>query len=227
MTLLRPTVLLPLLFATLVAAFSFWLERRVNLLTQSPPVEPAGEIDLVSGELAVDVYSDTGLPMHHIEADHAIHYLAGDRTALERPRVTSLREDVRFTGRAQRADVFDHGERIEAFGYVLVTRVLDGAETRYEGQMLVWWPDEGRARSDLPVVITRGERRATGDRMEAEDHLAKITLIGNAHVHWPPEPKTAANALAPAKPAAGKTTAPTPRARPDSRQPAPRRSPSR
>ena len=120
MTLLRPTVLLPLLFARLVAAFSFWLERRVNLLTQSPPVEPAGEIDLVSGELAVDVYSDTGLPMHHIEADHAIHYLAGDRTALERPRVTSLREDVRFTGRAQRADVFDHGERIEAFGDVLV-----------------------------------------------------------------------------------------------------------
>src|SRR5690606_10647565 len=90
MNLPRPAVLLPLLFASVIAGFSFWLERRVNLLTQPPPVEPAGEIDLVSGELVVDVYSDAGLPMHHIEADHAVHYLAGDRTALERPRVTSL-----------------------------------------------------------------------------------------------------------------------------------------
>jgi len=227
MNLPRPAVLLPLLFASVIAGFSFWLERRVNLLTQPPPVEPAGEIDLVSGELVVDVYSDAGLPMHHIEADHAVHYLAGDRTALERPRVTSLRDDVRFTGQAQRADVFNHGERVEAFGDVLVTRLLDGAETRYEGQMLVWWPDDGRARSDLPVVITRGERRATGDRMEAEDHLSQITLIGNAHVHWPPEPKTGTTVLSPAKPAAGKTAVPASRAKSDSRQPAPRRSPSR
>ncbi|WP_028874091.1 LPS export ABC transporter periplasmic protein LptC [Tepidiphilus margaritifer] len=227
MNLPRPAVFLPLLFATLVAGFSIWLERRVNLLTQPTVAEPAAEIDLVSGELVVDVYSDAGLPTHHVEADHAVHYLANDRTALERPRVTSLRDDVHFTGRAQRADVFNHGERVEAFGDVLVTRLLDGAETRYEGQMLIWWPDDGRARSDLPVVITRGERRATGDRMEAEDQLSKITLIGNAHVHWPPEPKAAANVLAPAKPAAGKATAPAPRATPSSRQPAPRRSPSR
>lgn len=207
----RPAVLLPLLFVTLLAGFSFWLERRVNLLTQPAPVEPAGEVDLVSGGLVIDVYSEAGLPMHRLIAERATHYLRDDRTALEHPRVTSRREDVYFTGQAQRADVFDGGQRIHAHDDVLVTRVLDGEETRYQGQMLIWWPEDGRARSDLPVLITRGERRASGDRMEAEDHLAKITLIGNAHVFWPPPPSTTS------KNAASPPTA----------SPAPRRSPSR
>ncbi len=173
------------ILAVLAAASGWWaLQLRPGSERggTAPPM-----FDAVGSALSLFIYDHGGALTQRLAAASARHESATKRLWLEEVAFIGTRApEVTLAGSAHEA-IFEPKpeERLTLRGAVIVVRSQPQKPPAVlRTPTLLLWPEAGRAEAPEAVELTEGPRLATGERMTAEEHLTRIELIGNAHVHW-------------------------------------------
>lgn len=179
--------LYPVLALALLAGASVWLERVTRVDEPSSTlVQPTGP-DFIARDTQLTGFGKDGQRRYVLLAERLIHFPADDFTELEQPRL-QMSGDGRDTHvTATHARVSPGGERIDLTGDVKVRRPAagDDAGLALDSATLTVWPDSHRASTDTAVLLTRGNMRAEGQGMRADNLFGTLELIGEVRVHMP------------------------------------------
>lgn len=168
--------LLPMLALVLLASVSFWLERAA----QAPAIgeKPLRhDPDFWVEQFTVRRYDESGKLQNTLEARKMTHYLDGDATVIEAPRITYHQSPALHLS-ADSGLVADDGKEITFVGATRLEREGGKAAppTRMDTRLLRIYPDEQRAESPQPVTITQGRSVIRGSGLAA-NHKTGITVL--------------------------------------------------
>ncbi|MDX5410648.1 MAG: LPS export ABC transporter periplasmic protein LptC [Thauera sp.] len=179
--------LYPVLALAALAAASVWLERVTRIDDPVMQEEQTGP-DFIAEQTRVVGFGVDGRQRYELLAERLEHFPASDVTRLHQPRLQMQGEQGKTLISARRADVSPGGEQVDLAGEVRVRRPAT-AETlplTLDSETLTVWPDAHRALTDSPVVLTRGEARATAQGMRADNLFGTLELIGEVRTLMPP-----------------------------------------
>ena len=184
--------LYPVIALAILAATTFWLERVTRVPELRDSAEVRADPDFIGEHIHVVSFDEDGRQHYELIAERVVHYPADDVTELDLPRIryASGQGEVRISAAFGESRLA--GEVIFLAGDVQVFRddAAGGPDMHLASRTLTVWPDEERARSDDPVVLTRGDSIARGDKMKADNLFGTLELIGNTSVFMPPSTRT-------------------------------------
>ena len=168
--------LLPMLALVLLASVSFWLERAARVPTAGEkPLRH--DPDFWVEHFTVRSHDETGKLRNTLEARKMTHYLDGDATVIEAPRIT-YHQSPPLRLSAESGLVSDDGKEISFIGATRLER--EGAKsappTRLDTRLLRIYPDEERAESPQAVTVTQGRSVIRGSGLAA-NHKTGITVL--------------------------------------------------
>lgn len=179
--------LYPILALGLLAGASVWLERVTRVDEPVAAIEERDSPDFVAHNSQLLGFGKDGAQRYELLATRLMHFPQGDFTELEQPRlnITNEGRETRIT--AQHARVSPGAEQVDLSGDVKVRRPATTTDEAFalDSETLSVWPDSHRARSDTPVLLTRGTVRAEGDGLRADNLFGTLELIGEVRVHMP------------------------------------------
>lgn len=179
----QASIYLPVLLMTLLAVATWWLVRNAPkpLLATGDQIASA-EPDYTLQDFSVLQFDATGRLQSEILGDTARHYPATDILEIDEVRTRSLGLDGTVTTTAaQRGISNSDASEVQLWGNAQVQRKSDKGDAalmRIEGDFLHAWTNEERVQSHLPVVLTRGNSRFTGDSMKYDNLTQVIQLEG-------------------------------------------------
>ncbi|ENO89214.1 LPS export ABC transporter periplasmic protein LptC [Thauera linaloolentis] len=179
--------LYPIIVLGLLAGASVWLERVTRVEDPAAAaVEQTGP-DFIANGTRVVGYGANGAQRYELFADRLSHFPQGDITRLDMPRLRMISEGRETRITARHAEVSPGGEQVDMQGEVRVRRpaVADDPALALDSETLTVWPDAYRARTDSPVLLTRGATRADALGMRADNLFGTLELIGKVHVNMP------------------------------------------
>lgn len=180
--------LYPILALAALAAATVWLERA----TRSPDPRPIAAVrehpDFIGEDVHLSRFDDAGQLHYTLVASRVWHYPLGDITEFEHPRLRYETDDGLVRAFADHGESHEGGEVIYLRGNAEIYRDAHGdrPDTTLLSDSLTLWPDEQRAASDDPVVLTQGRTVSFGNAMRADNLFGTLELIGNARVIIPP-----------------------------------------
>lgn len=179
--------LYPLIALALLAGASVWLERITRIDGPMPVAEQHGP-DFIAHDTRVVGFGVDGRQRYELVADRLEHFPAGDITRLHLPRLQLRGEDGTTLITARAADVSPGGEQVDLAGEVRVRRpaAVASPPLALDSETLTVWPDAQRARTDSPVVMTRGAGRASAQGMRADNLFGTLELVGEVSTTMPP-----------------------------------------
>jgi len=178
----------PIIALALLAAGTLWLERA----TRSDEPRPASEVrqhpDFIGEHVRLTSFDPAGQQRYELLADKATHYPLSDVTEFEQPYLQYETEDGELRVSADWGEAREGGETLLLVGNVQFFRDgLDGnPDLTFASNSLKVWPDDQRAETDDPVVLTQGNTVAHGNGMRADNLFGTLQLIGDARVSMPP-----------------------------------------
>lgn len=179
--------LYPIFALAALAGASVWLERVTRIDEPAIQGEQTGP-DFIAEQTRVVGFGADGSQRYELLAERLEHFPASDITRLHQPRLHMQGEQGETLISARSADVSPGGEQVDLAGEVRVRRPAT-AETlplTLDSEALTVWPDAHRALTDSPVVLTRGEGRATAQGMRADNLFGTLELIGEVRTLMPP-----------------------------------------
>lgn len=179
--------LYPIIAVALLAAASVWLER----LSREPEAAPVSGMrnapDFVAEQTRIVGFGKDGSQRYSLIAERMTHYPDTDITLVDQPRIelSSGARDMKI--RAEHGEVSPGGERIDFSGKVEALREGDSGEpaTTFVSERLSVWPDDHRAETTAPVVLTRGTTTARANGLQANELFGTLVLAGQARVTIP------------------------------------------
>jgi lipopolysaccharide export system protein LptC len=181
----RVSIYLPVILMGLMALGTYWLAR--NTPTFGEPASQRAvshEPDYFMRGFSVKSFDAAGRLKSEIHGSEARHYPDTDTLEIDKARIRSLDAQGNVTlSTANRALSNADGSEVQLFGNAIVVResikdasgrVLPRLELRSES--LHAYSNVERVRTHLPVVMTRGNDRFTGDRMDY-DNLDRILQL--------------------------------------------------
>lgn len=184
--------LYPIIALAILAGVTLWLER----VTQSDAPRSAGEVrqhpDFIGEGVRVISFDEDGRQHYELIADRVTHYPGSDLTDLDMPRLRYDTQEGEVRVSAVRGQSRAAGEEIHLSGDVHVVRdgLAGEPDLTLASPTLTVWPDDERAETSDPVVLTRGDSVARGNGMKADSLFGKLELIGDARVVMPPSSRT-------------------------------------
>ncbi|HRO35751.1 LPS export ABC transporter periplasmic protein LptC [Thauera sp.] len=177
----------PVFALALLAGGSIWLERITRIEDPVTSLEQTGP-DFIAHDTRVTGFGGDGAQRYELVAERLEHFPAGDITRLHEPRLQLRGEEGTTTITARTADVSPGGEQVDLAGEVRVRRPgsADTLPLALDSETLSVWPDAQRARTDSPVVMTRGAGRASARGMRADNLFGTLELIGEVSTTMPP-----------------------------------------
>ncbi len=186
---IRPSVhnLYPVIALALLAAATVWLERITRVAEAPAAALAADKPDFTADHTRILGFGEDGRQRYELVADRLIHFPVSDITALEQPRLLMYSEGREVRLDSVSGEVSPGGEQVDLAGDVHVWRSGDPgrSETTFASEKLRVWPDENRAETDTPVVLTQGETRATALGMRADNLFGVFDLLGDVKVNMP------------------------------------------
>ncbi len=185
--------LYPVIALAVLAGATLWLER----VTQSDAPRSATEVrqdpDFIGESIRLTTFDQDGRQHYELIADKVVHYPASDLTEFEMPRLRYDTPEGEVRISAIRGESRAAGEEIYLAGDVQVIRdgLAGDPDLTLASRTLTIWPDDERAETTDPVVLTRGDSIARGNGMKADNLFGKLELIGDASVVLPPSSRTA------------------------------------
>jgi len=181
----RLSMYLPVALMALLALGTYWLVRNAPSLITPEAARPVQhDPDYFMQDFSVKTFDATGKLKSEIQGDQARHYPDTDTLEIDKARIRSLDAQGNVTlSTANRALSNADGSEVQLFGNAIVVResikdasgrVLPRLELRSE--FLHAYSNVERIRTHLPVVMTRGNDRFTGDRMDY-DNLDRILQL--------------------------------------------------
>lgn len=171
----RLSIYLPVLLMALLALGTYWLVRNApSMSTPEAQREKRHEPDYFMRGFSVKTFDANGRLKNEIEGEQAWHFPDTDTLEIDKARIRSLDEEGRVTvSTANRALSNADGSEVQLFGNAIVVResVTDAAgrvllRLELRSEFLHAYANVERVRSHLPVVLTRGKDRFTGDSMD-------------------------------------------------------------
>lgn len=177
----------PVVALAALAGATVWLERVTAVdeprTAEATTVRP----DLIADNTRLVSYGSDGRQRYELLADEVVHYTGDDVTTLTRPRLRYQSEgrEVRIT--ADTGRVSDGGQRVDLSGQVQAERAAapGGAPLGFTSNTLTVWPDDQRAETHDPVVLTRNPTVIHAAGLKADNLFGKLDLLGNVRVHMP------------------------------------------
>ena len=195
----RLTIYLPLLVTGLLALLTYWL------VSSAPPApEPAPEsavkheVDYFMRRATVKTFDDKGRLKSEVFGLEARHYPDTETVEIDQFKMRAINPQGRITtATAKRALSNDAGNEVQLFGNARVVREpqqqADGSwlpRQEYQGEFLHVFMDEERVKSHLPVVLTSGKDKFSGDAL-AHDSVTQVTdLQGRVKARLEPRRST-------------------------------------
>lgn len=181
------TRLYPVIALVVLAGGTIWLERVTRDQDVARTKEERRDPDFIAEETRLTSFDAAGRESYVLLADRITSYPASDITELTRPRLTYDMDGRELRIVAKTGEVLAGGEEVLLKGDVHVHRVpAPGiAELTVATQSLRVWPDDRRAVSNEPVVLTRDASTAHGDGMKADNLFGTLELIGSVRVTMP------------------------------------------
>ena len=179
--------LLPVVALAVLAGTTLWLEQATRSSEPRPAAEARQFPDFIGENIRVTRFDETGRLRFELFAEKATHYPMADVTELEHPRLEYETDDGRLHIRSDWGESVGGGDVLYLVGDVRVHRdgLGDAPELSLESRSLRIWPDDERAESNDPVVLTRGNSIAHGNAMRADHLFGTLHLIGDARVTLP------------------------------------------
>ena len=179
--------LYPVIALAVLAGASAWLERITRDDDPALGTAQSGP-DFIAHDTRVVGFDDAGQQRYELVAARLEHFPAGGTTRLHQPRLQMQGEDGATLITARTADVSPGGEQVDLAGEVRVRRPATAASLALalDSETLTVWPDAQRARTDSPVVMTRGAGRAVAQGMRADNLFGTLELIGEVSATMPP-----------------------------------------
>lgn len=179
--------LYPILALAALAGGSVWLERVTRADDPVVQGEQRGP-DFIARNTRVLGFGADGRQRYELLADTLEHFPATEITRLQQPRLRMQSEDSETLITARSADVSPGGEQVDLAGEVKVRRLgtAGALPLTLDSETLTVWPDAHRARTDSPVLLTRGNGRASAQGMRADNLFGTLELLGEVKTLMPP-----------------------------------------
>lgn len=177
------SIYLPVLLMALLAAATWWLVRNApKPLVASADPTMSTEPDYTLQDFSVLQFDAAGRMQSEILGDMARHYPATDVLEVDEVRTRSVGLDnVVTTTSAHRGISNSDASEVQLWGNAKVQRTTPNNAAglmRLEGEFLHAWTNEERVQSHLPVVLTRGNNRFSGDSLKYDNLSQVIQLQG-------------------------------------------------
>nr|WP_211168995.1 LPS export ABC transporter periplasmic protein LptC [Aromatoleum toluvorans] len=171
----------------IVAGASLWLERVTTDSDARLSAEARTAPDFVAEQTRLIAFDHTGRQHYELLADKITHYPQTDVTALDLPRLRYEVNGRELYLNAAQGEVLRRGDEVHLKGDVRARRSAapDRPEMTMSSASLTVWPDDERAETNDPVVITQGASTAHGNGMKSDNIFGTLELIGNARVNIP------------------------------------------
>ena len=183
----RLSIYLPIVLMGLFAMVTFWLIRSTPAVIDAAGGKPVRhEADYFLRNFSIKSFDVHGKLKSEVFGKEARHYPDTDTLEIEQVRMRTIGENGMPTVATARRAISDAtGDDVQLFGEVHVQRqqppgkpgqVRDPVE--YRSEYLHVQSDLGKATTHLPVVISQGQDRFSGDNMAYDDNTSVIELTG-------------------------------------------------
>ncbi len=179
----RLSLYLPLLLMGALALASWWLVRTApQPVRSSAPTTVSDQPDYTLQGFSVQQFDGSGALRSQMWGDQARHYPVRDVLEVDGLRTRSVGPTGTVTtAHAQRGISNSDSSEVQLWGDAEVRR-SDGAARQpdlvLQGEFFHAWTQQERVRSHLPVDITRGGTRWTGDSLDYDHLTQQLTLQG-------------------------------------------------
>lgn len=175
------SIYLPVLLMAMLALGTWWLVRNAPKPLQAKAEQTlSAEPDYTMQVFSVHQFDAQGRLQSIITGDEARHLPISDTTEIDQVRTRSIAPDgMVTTSSAKRGISNSDASEVQLWGDAVVERVPAAAgapKMKLEGEFLHAWTQEERVKSHLPVVITRGSNRFTGDSLDY-DNLDQVLFM--------------------------------------------------
>ena len=183
----RLSIYLPILLMSLFAMATFWLVRSTPAVIEATAGKPLKhEADYFLRNFSIKAFDVQGKLKSEVFGREARHYPDTDTLEIEQVNMRTFGENGLPTVATARRAISDAtGDDVQLFGNVQVSRQLPAgtsAKSRepveYRSEYLHVKSDAGKVMTHLPVVISQGEDRFSGNAMTYDDHASVIELTG-------------------------------------------------
>lgn len=177
----QASIYLPVLLMAMLALGTWWLVRNAPKPLQGKVEHVASVVpDYTMDNFSVHQFDAKGRLQTVILGEEARHLPQSDTLEVDRVRTRSIAPDgMVTTSSAQRGISNSDASEVQLWGNAVVQRIPVSPQTptmKIESDFLHAWTNEERVRSHLPVVITRGNNRFTGDSLDY-DNLSQVVLM--------------------------------------------------
>lgn len=178
---------LPILLMGVFALGTWWLVRNTPGVIEALTAQTVKhESDYFLRQFTIRTFNDKGQFKTELSGLQALHYPDTDTLDIEQARIRALNEEGGLTvATAQRAISNADGSDVQLLGNVHVLRTPQPAARgsaqppmEYRGEFLHVLTRADRLQSHLPVVISRGADRFSGNTMSYDNAGSVIELQG-------------------------------------------------
>jgi len=159
--------LYPLIALGLLAAATVWLERATRMAEEKAVSVLRHEPDLM-----IQTFTLTG--------SRLVHFADDDSSHITHPHLDFSGEGRPLTVTAEQGTVYQQGDRVFLEGDVQAQRAPDAqhAPMSFRSATLTLWPNEERAETRTPLVLTQGATVIRAQAMEAQNLIGELKLAG-------------------------------------------------
>ncbi len=183
----RLTLYLPVVLMGVLALGTYWLvENAPELLVATAPTLVKHEPDYFMRKFSIRTFDGSGHLKTEVLGTDARHYPDVDTLEIDTVHVRAFDELGRLTtASAARALTQGDASELKLFGGAQVLREAQADQNgvpqprlEFRGEFLHAFLDTRRVTSHLPVQLTRGNDRFTGDSMDFDDQTKVFRLTG-------------------------------------------------
>lgn len=184
--------LYPIIALAALAGATLWLEHVTETEDIHPPTETRTDPDFIGEHIQLVSFDETGVQHYVLNAARLTHYPHDDVNELVQPRIRYEHPGGTLHITAANGESSKGGSQVYFSGDVKVVRtgIQDKQDMILTSDTLQLWPDEQRAETIDPVVLTQGSTTARGNTMKANNLISSIQLLGDTQVHMPGTSRT-------------------------------------
>jgi lipopolysaccharide export system protein LptC len=181
----RLSIYLPILLMALLALGTYWMLKNTPAPLVPTPEKPLmHEVDYYMHKFAVKTFDGSGKLKSEVAGIELRHFPDSDTVEIDKVRIRSFDVQGRLTtATADRALSNADGSEVQLFGNAQVVReaVTDAngqalPRLEFRGDFLHAFLNDERIKSHLPVTLTRGQDRFSGDSL-FYDNLARAAQL--------------------------------------------------
>jgi lipopolysaccharide export system protein LptC len=177
----------PLILLALLAALTFWLDRKVQPTARNPDGSTRHDPDFMVDNFSAMKMNPDGTRRYALSARRLVHYPDDNSAELELPRLVYFDyERAPVTVRSDTAQVANGGDDVHFHGDVQVLRSAYGGnpELGVFTSYLHVIPDKDLAQTDKPVRMVEGNSTASSVGLEFDNKTRHIKLLSEVKANY-------------------------------------------